>query len=164
MKIIITLFSVLFLFIFYELRGQEFNQILEKLLSDSIKQIKIEEITNPKKYIFLDTRERNEYKISHIKNSIWVGYKDFDIKRIKNISKDKELIVYCSIGYRSEKITKLLLKNGYLNAKNLYGGIFQWVNLNNPIYNQKGEVTQMVHAYNQYWSKFLKKGTKYLEP
>ena len=55
---------------------------------------------------FFDAREPREYDVSHIENALLVGYNHFDINTVKNIPKDKKIIVYCSMGYRSEKITK----------------------------------------------------------
>lgn len=67
--------------------------------------------------------------------------------------------MYCSIGYRSEKIAKKLLENGYDNVSNLYGGIFEWANQGNKVYNDYGETTK-VHAFSRLWSVWLNKGEK----
>jgi rhodanese-related sulfurtransferase len=106
-------------------------------------------------YIFLDAREIEEYNISHIPQARYIGYNSFDIKSIKDIPKNKQIIVYCSIGYRSEKIGEKLMKAGYLHVYNLYGSIFEWANRSLPLLDKSGKRTNLVHTYNKQWSKFV---------
>lgn len=110
--------------------------------------------------ILLDTRKKEEFEVSHLKGAIWVGHKKFDEQRVLDtiMNKATPIVVYCSIGVRSEHIGEKLLKLGYTNVKNLFGGIFEWKNLDGEVYNPKGVATDSVHAYNKHWSKFLKKG------
>ena len=115
---------------------------------------------NYNKYTILDSRELNEFKVSHLENSIWVGYDDFNIHNtIKKMKPNKPIVVYCSIGYRSEKIGEKLLKKGY-TVYNMYGGIFDWKNNNNKVVNNSGGTTNQVHCFNENWSKWLTKGEK----
>lgn len=107
-----------------------------------------------KKIVFLDTRELKEYNVSHIKDAIYVGYDDFDSTKLKNIDKNTIVVAYCSVGYRSGKIGKKLIKLGYKNVFNLFGGIFSWANNNNPVYVNTKEVKK-VHPYNNNWGKWL---------
>lgn len=117
-------------------------------------QLKFEITKNPDIYI-LDAREQKEFEISHIKGARFIGYDDFEIKSISNIPKDAKVYVYCSIGYRSEKIGEKLQNEGYEKVYNLYGGIFSWANNGYPIENNKGIATTAVHGYNKKWSKWL---------
>lgn len=107
------------------------------------------------KIIFLDAREKVEYDISHIPGAVYVGYKDFDIKKLNHIAKDSKIVVYCSIGYRSEKITAKLRKAGYKYSYNLYGSLFEWVNLDFPVQDKDGQWTNKIHSYNKSWSKWV---------
>tara|TARA_B100000768_G_C11171243_1_gene328804 strand:+ start:178 stop:360 length:183 start_codon:yes stop_codon:yes gene_type:complete len=54
-----------------------------------------------------------------------------------NINKSDIIIVYCTIGYRSEKISEELKLKGYKYVYNLYGGIIQWVNKGNKVFAPK---------------------------
>lgn len=111
-------------------------------------------------YQILDTRELNEYHISHLKNAIHVGYNNFSLKKTTPLlSKEKPIVVYCSIGYRSEKIGEKLLKKGY-TVYNLYGGIFDWKNNTQSIIGPNNKITEKIHCYNKTWSKWLLKGDK----
>ena len=79
------------------------------------------------------------------------------------IDKDQEVIVYCSVGYRSERLGERLQKMGFENVKNLYGGIFDWKNQGNNIVNENNLETDSVHTYNKAWSQWLYKGIKVYE-
>lgn len=115
---------------------------------------------NYNKYTILDSRELKEFKVSHLENSIWVGYDDFNIHNtIKKIKADKAIVIYCSIGYRSEKIGEKLLQKGY-TVYNLYGGIFDWKNKENTVVDNSETNTNKVHCYNKEWSKWLFIGDK----
>ena len=104
--------------------------------------------------VILDTRERDEFEVSRLKNAIWIGYDDFNVSGIDSIDKDQEIIVYCSVGYRSSKIGIELIKSGFKDVKNLYGGIFKWANEGLPLYNDSTQTAE-IHAYNRKWGKFL---------
>lgn len=117
-------------------------------------------IDNYESYTILDAREINEYNVSHLKNAIHVGYEHFNMKTTsKHLSIKKQIIVYCSIGYRSEKIAEKLIKKGY-HVHNLYGGIFEWKNKNNAVIDTSNIETNKVHCYNKEWSKWLVNGEK----
>jgi len=134
----------------------DFNEKLNRMLSFSVPFITVGELEkNQNEYIILDSRETEEYEVGHIKGAQCVGYDDFDIKEIKGVDKSAKIAVYCSIGYRSEKVTEKLRDAGYANAVNVYGSIFQWVNDGKPIYNTKGEEVKEIHTYNRKWSKWV---------
>mgnify|MGYP000047120152 CR=1 FL=1 len=144
-----------------KVENKAFSKRLKSLLSHTVKEISVKDAAKiQKKAVFLDTRKREEYNISHIKNARWVGYDNFSAKRMKGISKHSTIILYCSVGYRSEKITEKLKKMGYRNISNLYGGIFEWVNQGHKVYDNKTNNTLKVHTYNKRWSKWLKRGVK----
>ena len=70
------------------------------------------------------------------------------------------IVVYCSLGIRSEKISEKLKAEGYSNVRNLYGGIFEWKNKGFEVFDSEGKETEKVHAYSKSWSKWLKNGEK----
>jgi rhodanese-related sulfurtransferase len=112
--------------------------------------------------LFLDTREIEEFEVSHLKNAIWVGYKKFDEQKVLETITDKSqlIIVYCSIGVRSEDIGEQLKELGYTKILNLYGGIFEWKNKGGEVYNDQEIVTDSVHAFSKHWGKLLQAGIK----
>lgn len=108
---------------------------------------------------FLDTRAANEFEVSHIKNAIRVGYDNFSLTSVKDIPKNAEIIVYCSIGARSQDIGEKLKKAGYSNVVNLYGGLFHWANRSYPMVDHKNTRTTRIHGYSKDWGKWITKGT-----
>lgn len=109
--------------------------------------------------ILLDTREKEEYEVSHIQGAKWVGYDTFSLESVKNIPKDQPIIVYCSVGARSQDIGKRLQKAGFSQVYNLYGGIFHWVNEENPVF-VGSQNTNRIHTYNAVWSIWVNRGEK----
>ncbi len=139
--------SLLSLFIVAALpsEGVDFEG-LQKLIADT------EEIN------LLDSREFEEYEVSHLKGAVHVGYKNFDIEAVKKkIDFSKTTIVYCSVGYRSGKVVKALKKAG-VKALNFQGGIFDWVNKGGLVYSKEELPVEKVHGYNSTWSKKVKGG------
>ncbi|MDP5229796.1 MAG: rhodanese-like domain-containing protein [Cellulophaga sp.] len=136
------------------------EKTLEKFNKKSVPYISVEELQTKKNTTILDSREIEEFTISHLKNAIWVGYKDFDITTLNIKDKNTPIVVYCSIGVRSENIGEKLVANGFTNVKNLYGGIFKWVEKDFPIVDSEGNNTKKVHAFSKHWGKLLTKGEK----
>jgi rhodanese-related sulfurtransferase len=140
-------------------------KVLEKLNSKSVPYITVDELQSKENVVLLDSREIKEYNVSHIENAICVGFDHFDSKKSTTTIKNKNtpIVVYCSIGVRSEKIGEKLLKLGYTNVYNLYGGIFEWKNEGGKVVTNQNKETEEVHTYNKEWSIYLKKGTKVYE-
>jgi rhodanese-related sulfurtransferase len=144
-----------------QVKSGSFNFTLKMLLSRDVPEITAKDAAkNTTNYLFLDAREQKEYNVSHLPDAKFVGYDNFSMASLNGIAKDKPLVVYCSIGKRSEDITRKLKKAGYTNIYNLYGGIFEWVNTGNTVYDLQNKPTDKVHAYGKFWGKFLDKGTK----
>lgn len=108
----------------------------------------------------LDAREVDEFKVSHIASSKHIGYNNFnpEEKTLLHTSKNTPIIVYCSVGIRSEKIGEKLKKAGFTNVRNLYGGIFEWKNKEFPVVDTSGNETDNIHVYSKIWSEYLHKG------
>jgi rhodanese-related sulfurtransferase len=140
-------------------------QVLKNLNKQSVPYIKVEELKDKNNLIYLDAREPKEFNVSHIKNAIQVGFDHFKIQNVTSTVKDKNatIVVYCSIGVRSEKIAEKLLKSGYKNVYNLYGGIFEYKNTGGKVVNNQNQETDSVHAFNKEWSVYLTKGIKVYE-
>ena len=111
-------------------------------------------------FFILDTREKKEFEVSHIPGAQYAGYLKFQKSTVKNLPKDTPILVYCSIGVRSEHIGERLKKMGFDNVQNLYGGIFDWKNNGNEVVDTEGKATDNVHTYDKEWSQWLFKGTK----
>jgi rhodanese-related sulfurtransferase len=144
-----------------QVKSKSFNVVLKTLLNNNVPVITVPEAAKGfNSYLFLDSREEAEYNVSHILNARFVGYKSFTTSSLSSIDKKKPIVVYCSIGKRSENITKKLKEAGFVNVTNLYGGIFEWVNQGHPVFNNQNKKTENVHAYSRFWGQWVDKGIK----
>ncbi len=165
--------SILYLLCFFELTACAqkpsehphcsntlFDKTLSTMLNFSVPTISVKELhEHPKTYILLDAREPKEFEVSHIEGAQNVGYDHFVLKNVEKIKKDAPIVVYCSIGYRSEKIGEQLKAVGFTNVKNLYGSIFEWVNMGYPLVDNQQKSIKKVHTFNYLWSKWVKNNT-----
>ncbi len=143
--------------------GQDgFHEHVSKLYEGTVPLIQAEELRSKdiEEIFLLDTRSDEEFAISHLEGARMIDYEGFRKSDVKDIPKDAELIVYCSVGYRSERIGEQLQAMGFTNVKNLYGGIFDWKNKGLDVVDEKGQPTDSVHTYNFVWSQWLFNGIK----
>lgn len=163
MKFIITTFVLMALFFSshaQEVNSKAYDIMLQGLLSHSVKEVSVKDVKDKENVVFVDARERKEYQVSHIKNAVFVGYDSLDLSGVEKVDRNQEIIVYCSVGYRSEKVSEKLEKMGFKNVSNLYGGIFEWKNQEQPVVTPEQEATEKVHAFNKVWGIWLSKGKK----
>lgn len=166
-KIIPFLLSLVFLINFAcaqipdqrpEVLNPSFDKKISRTISFTVPTISPKQLKAMDENIYiLDAREEAEYNVSHIPNARCIGYDNFDISVMNDIPKDATVVLYCSIGYRSEKIGEKLQKEGFSTVYNLYGSIFEWMNQGFSVVNNEGAATQQVHTYNKAWSKWVDK-------
>lgn len=134
----------------------EFDKKVAKTLSHTVDFISPRDLDSIKDRTFiLDTREKEEYTVSHIPKAHYASYSKFDIDQFLDLPRDTTIVVYCSIGYRSEKIGEQLENAGFTKVFNLYGSLFEWANQGYPLENESGSPTQRVHTYNKKWSQWV---------
>lgn len=140
----------------------DFKLMLDSIYDQKIPQISVENFIgmNKNEVFVLDTRENEEFNVSHLKNARHVGYFWFDMRKVYDIPVTANIVVYCTVGTRSEKIVQKLINAGYKNVHSLYGGIFAWVNSGQPVYKLNGVQTSEIHTYNKDWAQWVEKGTK----
>lgn len=77
--------------------------------------------------LIIDVRSSQEFNEWHIENAINIP--EYEINcNINQILEDKEeeIVLYCASGIRSKKAYQKLIKLGYKNVYNLYGGLYNW--------------------------------------
>lgn len=75
---------------------------------------------------FVDVRTPGEFNGNNIR-----GFKNLPLQQLsqkaeKELSKDKEVIVICQNGMRSQKASKILKKLGFSKVTNVKGGMSAW--------------------------------------
>jgi rhodanese-related sulfurtransferase len=102
-----------------------------KVTVDEVKKM----IDEKEDVFLLDVRTVGEYKMSHIKGTYRVHVDDVS-KRLKDIPKDKDVIVLCAVGGRSAVATERLLNNGYTRVFDMLGGMREWEKKGYPVVKQ----------------------------
>lgn len=134
----------------------KFDKTIVNTLSFSVPVISVDDLkADPDRFVILDAREKNEYEVSRIPGSRWIGYDDFSMERMRGIDKKTPVLLYCSIGYRSEKVGEKLRAEGFEQVYNLYGSIFEWANRGFPLVDETGQTVRRVHAYNAQWGRWV---------
>jgi rhodanese-related sulfurtransferase len=136
-----------------------YKTILEGLYDNDFPVVKPEKIKVLSTYQILDTREKEEFEVSHLEGAIWVGYDTFSLNNVATLDKTKPVLVYCTVGARSQEIGKKLQNAGFTQVYNLYGGIIHWANETKPLV-ADGQRTEKVHTYSRAWGIWLNKGKK----
>ena len=161
------LFSVLFcISLFLVCQTDKFVGVMTLFYKNTVPIVKTEELIQRMQYqqpVLLDTRTRSEFSVSHLLGAQFIEYDDFKSADVAHIPKNKEIVIYCSVGYRSERIGEKLLDMGYTKVYNLYGGIFDWKNQSQIVVNDLNLPTDSVHTYSKVWSIWLRKGIKVYE-
>ena len=133
-----------------------FDQTIREYLKFSTPVLSVTELSQRlDSVLILDTREIDEFTTSHIPGAYHAGYNDFNMDDWKHVPRNTEVVLYCSIGYRSEKISGKFRKEGFENVHNLYGSIFEWANQGFPLEDANGKATRRLHTYNKKWSKYV---------
>ena len=146
-----------------KVKNPEFQKVLEDNLKLDVPNISIEDVGKFYNPIILDARSLKEFNVSHLKGAIHVDFVSFDINKLSEFSKNETYIVYCSVVSRSEQVTKLLIDNGYSKSFNLYGGIFEWTNLENPVIDSNNKLTNKVHGVTKDWAVWIEKAEVILD-
>ncbi len=156
-------FTFILLFGLSSVAQETLNDILKKHNKNEIPYISATELRMYQfnnKVTILDSRELKEYQVSHIESAILVGYDTFSMETVSDIISNMEtpIVVYCTLGIRSEMIAAKLQKAGYKNVKNLYGGICEWKNKKYKVIDSTQNTTNNIHTFSKEWSKWLLNG------
>jgi rhodanese-related sulfurtransferase len=80
--------------------------------------------------MILDVREPYECQIASIGGTLIPMNQVPD--RLAEIDRDREIVVQCRSGARSQRVAEFLAAQGYPNVKNLAGGILAWADQIDP--------------------------------
>jgi len=98
------------------------------------------------KALFIDVRGEKEQQVSMLPGAITENQFLKDPGRYR----DRTLIAYCTISYRSGKLAERLKARG-ITLFNLKGGLLAWVHAGGKVYDQNGE-TRRIHVYGRKWN------------
>lgn len=115
--------------------------------------------------LVFDTRERDEFAVSHLRGAIQVApdlsAEDF-IARYGDKAQGKIAVFYCSVGVRSskfaEKVQAQLKAKGAIRVVNLERGLFGWHNDKRPLVTNGTGNTEAIHPYDELWGNLIERG------
>lgn len=94
-----------------------------------VRQISTQELKNElkdKNKQYIDVRTPGEFNARNIK-----GFKNIPLQqlhqKVTELSKEKEVVVICQSGMRSNKASKLLKSKGFNQVTNVKGGMNTWL-------------------------------------
>ncbi len=100
----------------------------EKAVKNGIPQLSVKELKRRldagEDVFILDVREPYEYQIANIGGKL-IPQNDVP-QRLAEIDRDREIVVQCRSGARSQRIAEFLQQSGYTKVANLAGGILAW--------------------------------------
>jgi molybdopterin/thiamine biosynthesis adenylyltransferase/rhodanese-related sulfurtransferase len=106
----------------------------EKALKNGIPQISVKELKSRidagEDVFILDVREPYEYQIANIGGKL-IPQNEVP-QRLAEIDRDREIVVQCRSGQRSQRIAEFLQQSGYQKVTNLAGGILAWADEIDP--------------------------------
>lgn len=110
---------------FCGMRGQESPAPGADAFSDATVEELKQRIDKKDGVFILDVRQPEEYQICKIEGSKLIPLAELP-QRMGELTKDREIIVHCKSGMRSAKAAKFLRDSGFVNVRNLKGGILAW--------------------------------------
>ena len=106
----------------------------EKTLKNGIPQLSVKELKRRRDagedVFVLDVREPYEYQIANIGGTL-IPQNDVP-QRLAEIDRNREIVVQCRSGQRSQRIAEFLQQAGYQKVSNLAGGILVWADEIDP--------------------------------
>lgn len=80
----------------------------------------------------LDVRTLQEYSQGKIAGSVLIPINEFE-RRIREVPKNRAIIVYCAVGSRSKPVASFLSQQGYRDVYHMSDGLVGWYRNGFPI-------------------------------
>jgi len=82
--------------------------------------------------LFLDVRSQDEWNQFHVKGSLLIPLDQLP-NRLAELPREKDIIVVCLSGHRSQSGTAILQQAGFTHVSCLRGGLQAWKDANYPL-------------------------------
>jgi adenylyltransferase/sulfurtransferase len=76
--------------------------------------------------LLLDVREPQEYSINRIPGAMLIPMSDLP-RRVPDLDAARPTVVYCRVGERSARAVEFLRGLGFVDVRNLTGGVRRWI-------------------------------------
>lgn len=140
--------------LFFGLFGVSWDAVDRKIDREfpQVDFISAEELLVESDVQLFDVREGDEYEVSHLQGAANVTTG----AEIATLVADKstEIVVYCSVGYRSARVAEELSQLGFTNVRNLRHSIFEWAEKGYPMIDSQGDADK-IHPFNRAWGALI---------
>ena len=128
----------------YRRYAREFPQVKE-ISAAQLQQLQQQE----KEIVLIDVRSPEEIAVSHIPGAITAAEFVSSLKLNPEQYRDKMIVAYCTIGYRSGLYAQKLQDE--MEISNLSGGLLAWSHTAGKLLNARGNSTHKVHVFGRQW-------------
>ncbi len=125
--------------------------------SNSVERIdstSAQQLIEDKSPLIIDARTIEEFETSHLEQAM-----RFEPSILNSMDKKQPILIYCTVGVRSNRLAKQLSDAGFREVYDMKDGIIGWANNAQPVIDSSNELTDRIHTYNKSVSPLLKKGT-----
>jgi rhodanese-related sulfurtransferase len=84
-----------------------------------------ERLAQPDTPLLVDVREPEEWQFCHIAGAVHLPMNQL-AQRLDELDREREVVVYCHHGIRSQLAAEFLSRQGFKRIRNLVGGIDAW--------------------------------------
>ena len=120
-------------------------------------------LAGPEHVILLDARAEEEYAVSHLEGAERATSVTEARAALRDAPEGSVIVAYCSVGYRSARLTEALRADGVDNVYNLQGSIFAWANEGRTVYQGEAPIGR-VHPFDDRWGTLLAPPLHAVEP
>lgn len=91
----------------------------------------VKKVQSNEDFVLLDVRTLEEYEEMHLENALLLPVQELSQETLTSIglgedAKDKEIVLYCRSGARSQTAYNVMKSLGYTNIKSVAGGMIHW--------------------------------------
>jgi rhodanese-related sulfurtransferase len=126
----------------------------------AVRQVTVDELEalleSPRPPLLIDARAAEEYAVSHLRGAVRAATVAEARAAIGAAGAERQVVLYCSVGYRSSRLARELAEAGIDGVANLEGSIFAWANSGRPVVRGGREVRE-VHPYDRKWGRLLRR-------
>jgi rhodanese-related sulfurtransferase len=133
----------------------EKQQRIEAMVNDFSSEFNVPEIDVfavkklllDKKRVIVDVRTAKERQVSMIPTAITQD----QFEKNSEAYRQENIVVYCTIGYRSSQYVKRWNKQGF-HMRNLRGSLLLWTHAGGDLVDSEGKPTRQVHVLGKKWN------------
>ncbi len=127
---------------------------------------RLQTTTEDERPVLIDVRDAEEYAVSHLPGAVHAQGRAVETL-VRDAGPARDVVLYCSVGYRSSKAAQRLQRKGHGNVQNLEGSIFEWANDGHPVVRGapgSETPTDAVHPFDDEWGALLHEELRSYDP